>query len=98
MPKDYRIKEHCYAKSNDPKIYKHINACEDFKLNSNFLLNLPFNESSLLTESLIDNTVIIDKHWLILLCKEAFYIHRHKPIFNAKLKPLRNYLYSIELC
>ena len=51
-----RIKEHCH--SNDFKIYKHINSCDEFNLNSNLLLSLPFNEPSLLIETVMINTVI----------------------------------------
>ena len=41
-------------------------------------------------ETLIENTVIIDrpKHWSILLYKEAFHIHRHKPTLNLGNKEL----------
>ena len=44
-----RIKEHGH--SNDSEIYKHINSCDDFNLNSNLLLSLPFNEPSVLIET-----------------------------------------------
>ena len=46
-----RIKEHCH--SNDSEIYKHINSCDEFNLNSNLLLSLPFNEPSLLIETVM---------------------------------------------
>ena len=83
-----RTNEHCH--SNDSEIYKHINSCDEFNLNSNLLLSLPFNEPSLLIETVMENTVITDKskHWSILLYKEAFHIHSHrqKPILNHGTK------------
>ena len=93
-----RIKEHCH--SNDSEIYKHINSCDEFNLNSNLLLSLPFNEPSLLIETVMENTVIIDKskHWSILLYKEAFHIHRQKPILNhgtKASKKLESYLIEL---
>ena len=81
-----RIKEHCQF--DDSEIYKHINSRDEFNLNSNLLLSLPFNEPSLLIETVMENNVIIDKskHWSILLLKEAFHIHRQKPILNHGTK------------
>ena len=79
-----RTNEHCH--SNDSEIYKHINSCDEFNLNSNLLLSLPFNEPSLLIETVMENTVIIDKskHWSILLYKEAFHIHSHRQKATTK--------------
>ena len=83
-----RIKEH--AKGNS-EIFIHTNSCADFNYLYN-MVNLPCAveeyEPIQLYEFIMSNTKIIDKdkHWSLLLFKEALAIRRNDPALNHGLK------------
>ena len=83
-----RIKEH--AKGNS-EIFIHTNSCVDFNYLYN-IVNLPCaleqDEPIQLCELIMSNTEIIDrdKHWSLLLFKEALALRRNDPALNHGLK------------
>ena len=84
-----RIIEH--SKNSNSEIYQHIQHCNGFR-HIHDLLSLPdtlCNNSSIeLHQFLLANTRIIDrdKHWSLLLFKEALAIRRNSPNLNHGLK------------